>query len=81
MDRKDTSKDQEIMVMKTMHEFIYIHKVIDEFKEQIKFEEIIKNENLFLKKSVVMEETKRVYSSLAYENNAHETVNSLIFSI
>ena len=50
LDGKNTSEDETFNVMKKVHEFIYIHKINDEFKEKMRMGEIIeKHKSLFEK--------------------------------
>ena len=48
LDGKNTSEDEKFNVMKKVHEFVYIHKISNEFREKMRFDEFIeKHKSLF----------------------------------
>ena len=50
LEGKNTSEEEKFNVLKKVHEFIYIHQVSNEFKEKMRFDEIIeKHKSLFEK--------------------------------
>ena len=50
LDGKNTTEDEKFNVMKKVHEFVYIHKISNEFREKMRFDEFIeKHKSLFNK--------------------------------